>query len=44
MPESKSEFRQALGSIIEARSREVPRYQAHRRQHLLLGALTQRPN
>lgn len=44
MPESKIEFRQALGSIIETRSREVALHQPHRRQHLLLGALTKRPN
>lgn len=44
MPESKIEFRQALGSVIEARSREAARQSVRHREHLLLGALTKRPN
>lgn len=44
MPESKIEFRQALGSIIGANTREASRQPARRREHLLLGALTKRPN
>ena len=44
MPESKTGFRQALGSIIEARSREAARQALRHREHLLLGALTKRPN
>lgn len=43
MPEAKTQFRQALGSIIAATSRETNRQPARRREHLLLGALTKRP-
>jgi hypothetical protein len=44
MPESKIEFRQALGGLIEASSREASHQPARIREHLLLGALTKRPN
>lgn len=44
MPENENTFRKALGSVIEARGREVARTGAHHRQHLLLGALTKRPS
>jgi hypothetical protein len=44
MPESKNEFRMALGSVIEARGREATRSIGRVREHLLLGALTKRPS
>lgn len=44
MPESKNDFRKALGSVIEARGREATRSVGRSREHLLLGALTKRPN
>jgi hypothetical protein len=43
MPETNNDFRQALGAVIEARSREASRQTMHRRAHLLLGAVTKRP-
>jgi hypothetical protein len=43
MPGPKSEFRQALAGIVDARAREATRTVTHRREHLLLGALTKRP-
>ena len=44
MPESKNDFRKALGSVIEARSREATRQVNYRFQHQLIGAITKRPN
>ena len=44
MPESKNDFRKALGGVIEARGREATRSVGRSREHLLLGALTKRPN
>ena len=44
MPESKNDFRKALGSVIDARSREVSRQGSHRFEHQLIGAFTKRPN
>ena len=44
MPESEHDFRKALGSVIDARGREATRSIGHRREHLLIGALTKRPN
>jgi hypothetical protein len=44
MPESKNDFRRALGSVIEARGREATRLISARHQHTLLGAFTKRPN
>jgi hypothetical protein len=44
MPESKNDFRQALSPVIEARGREATRRISARHQHLLIGALTKRPN
>jgi hypothetical protein len=43
MPEPRSDFRQALAGIVDARGRETARMATHRRVHLLLGALTKRP-
>jgi hypothetical protein len=43
MPDPRSDFRQALASVVDARGREAPRTVTHRREHLLLGALTKRP-
>jgi hypothetical protein len=44
MPESKNDFRKALGSVIEARGREATRSVVRAREHLLLGSITKRPN
>ena len=44
MPDSNHDFRRALGSVIEVRGREAGRSVGHRRQHLLIGALTKRPS
>ncbi len=44
MPESKNDFRKALGCVIEARGREATRSTGRNREHLLLGAFTKRPN
>lgn len=44
MPESKNDFRKALSGVVEARGREATRRVATMREHLLLGALTKRPN
>jgi hypothetical protein len=44
MPESKNDFRKALAGVIDARGREATRSVARNREHLLLGALTKRPN
>jgi hypothetical protein len=44
MPESKIDFRRALGSVIEARGREATRRIARSHEHQLLGAFTKRPN
>jgi hypothetical protein len=43
MPESKNNFRHALGAVIDARGRESSRQVASRMQHQLLGAFTKRP-
>ena len=43
MPESKNDFRRALGSVIEVRGREATRSIARPHEHQLLGALTKRP-
>ena len=44
MPESKNDFRRALGSVIDARGREAGRRISARHEHQLLGAFTKRPN
>lgn len=44
MPESKNDFRKALGAVIDLSTREAPRQTEHRRAYLLLGALTKRPS
>ncbi len=44
MPESKNDFRKALGSVIEARVRETSRTSGYRFEHQLIGAFTKRPN
>ena len=44
MPESKNDFRKALGGVIEARGREATRSIGRNHEHLLLGAFTKRPN
>jgi hypothetical protein len=44
MPDSKNDFRKALGGVIEARGREATRSVGRSREHLLLGAFTKRPN
>jgi hypothetical protein len=44
MPESRTDIRRALGSVIEARGREATRSAAHSHEHKLLGAFTKRPN
>ncbi len=44
MPESKNDFRKALGSVIDVRSREATRQVSQRFQHQLIGAITKRPN
>lgn len=44
MPENKNDFRKALAGVIDARGREATRSVARAREHLLLGALTKRPN
>ena len=44
MPESKNDFRKALGGVIEARGREAVRSISRNREHLLLGAFTKRPH
>jgi len=43
MPESKNDFRKALGSVIDARSREATRHAGNRFQHQLIGDFTKRP-
>ena len=44
MPESKNDFRKALGGVIEARGREATRSVGRAREHLLLGSITKRPS
>lgn len=44
MPESRNDFRRALGSVIDARGREATRSIARSHEHKLLGAFTKRPN
>ena len=44
MPESKNDFRRALGSVIEARGREAGRSIGRAHEHQLLGAFTKRPS
>lgn len=44
MPESKIDFRKALGSVIDVRGREANRQVGHRYEHQLIGAFTKRPN
>ncbi len=44
MPDSKNDFRKALGMVIEARGREATRSNGRPHEHLLLGAFTKRPN
>jgi tRNA A37 threonylcarbamoyladenosine synthetase subunit TsaC/SUA5/YrdC len=44
MPENKNDFRKALAGVIDARGREATRSVSRAREHLLLGALTKRPN
>ena len=44
MPDSKNDFRKALGGVIEARGREASRSVGRSHEHLLLGAFTKRPN
>jgi hypothetical protein len=43
MPESKNDFRKALGAVIDARGRESSRQVPNRMQYQLLGAFTKRP-
>ena len=43
MPESKNDFRKALGSIIDLRSREAGRMLGRRFEHQLIGSFTKRP-
>ncbi|HQZ13655.1 MAG TPA: hypothetical protein PK286_12300 [Devosia sp.] len=44
MPESKNDYRKALGAVIDARGREATRRISARHEHQLLGAFTKRPN
>ena len=44
MPDSKNDFRRALGSVIDARGREATRRVSARHEHIFLGALTKRPS
>lgn len=44
MPDSKNDFRRALGSVIDVRGREATRTVARIHEHQLLGAFTKRPN
>ena len=44
MPESKNDFRKALGSVIDASTREATRQVSRRFEHQLIGAVTKRPN
>jgi hypothetical protein len=44
MPESNTDFRRALGSVIEVRGREATRQIKARHEHQLLGAFTKRPS
>jgi len=44
MPDSKIDFRKALGSVIDVRGREATRQAGHRYEHQLIGAFTKRPN
>lgn len=44
MPESKTDFRRALGAVIDARGREATRSIARAHEYQLLGAFTKRPN
>jgi hypothetical protein len=44
MPESKNDFRRALGAVIAVRGREAARQIKARHEHQLLGAFTKRPN
>ncbi|WP_291390526.1 hypothetical protein [Devosia sp.] len=44
MPENTNDFRKALSGVIDARGREATRSVSRAREHLLLGALTKRPN
>jgi hypothetical protein len=44
MPESKNDFRKALGSVIDVRGREATRQAGHRYEYQLIGAFTKRPN
>lgn len=43
MPDSKNDFRRALGAVIEARGREAGRSIARHHEYQLLGAFTKRP-
>jgi len=43
MPESKNDFRKALGSVIDLRSREAGRMLGRRFEHQLIGSFTKRP-
>ena len=43
MPESKNDYRRALGAVIDVRGREATRRASTRHEHQLLGALTKRP-
>jgi hypothetical protein len=43
MPESKNDFRKALGSVIFVRGREASRQAGSRYDHQLIGAFTKRP-
>ncbi|HVX73641.1 MULTISPECIES: hypothetical protein [unclassified Devosia] len=44
MTTSRPDFRRALDGIVGARTREATRQLERRNEHLLLGALTKRPN
>lgn len=43
MPDSKNDYRRALGAVIDVRGREATRRVSARHEHQLLGALTKRP-
>lgn len=44
MTTSRPDFRRVLDGIVGARTREATRQLERRNEHLLLGALTKRPN
>ena len=44
MTTSRPDFRKALDGVVGARTREATRQLERRNEHLLIGALTKRPN